>query len=183
MKRQGLSGNNSRRQEPSQTIWARTLWWMRWALSSHLPPEPLVSNPLTSVCSLPFHLSPLHNAGLRVSRSFLLQQPSSKPNKPTRTNDQSHHSQIPPSTLCEDGRCTRVSEIISRPNSESPSWDKRDCGFESIGTGPWPLPPADPWGGLLHHNEGQDRACLWMIRPTLLSSDLEAEDTPCNNQG
>lgn len=151
MERQGLSGNNSHQQKPSQTIWARTLWWMRWALRFHLPQVPLVSNP-QPLCRpvSPFTSIPLTMLDW-VSQSTLLRQPLSKPNRPTKTdNGQSHHSQI----LNEERQCTRVSEIISHFNSQSPWGDKRDHGFESIGTGSWPSPLADPWGGLLRHNGG-----------------------------
>lgn len=79
MKRQGLSGNNSSQQQPSQAIWARTLWWMRWALSSQLPPRaPSVHPPNHCVgrrAASPFHLNPQHHAVGRVSGSFFPNNP------------------------------------------------------------------------------------------------------------
>lgn len=74
MKRQGLSGDNKRQQEPSQTIWARTHWWMRWALGSHLAPVRLVSNPLTSVWDGEQPVSPFISIPFTMLESFTLLQ-------------------------------------------------------------------------------------------------------------
>lgn len=87
----------------------------------------------------------------RVSQSTRPQQPSAKPNRhPKPNNGQSPHSQ----TLNDERRETRVSTIISQPNSQSPRGDGRDHDIELIETGSWPSPVVDPWGGLLPHNEG-----------------------------
>lgn len=63
MKRPGLSGDNGHQQRPSQTIRARTLWWMRRVLNSLLVLVALVSAhpPPPNLCrpaSFPFHLNP-----------------------------------------------------------------------------------------------------------------------------
>lgn len=57
--------------------------------------------------------------------------------------------------------------------------DKRDHDFESTGTGWWPSPLVDPWGGVLHHNEGLARACPRLITHTHTPHywALEAEET------
>lgn len=150
MKRQGLSGNNGHQREPSQTISARTLWWMRCALSSHLPPAPLASNPPSTDREqrLPTFVN------IFTLTSFLQMK-------------QTHKAWQWPTDQYSPIKCTIVSKIIPHPNSQSPSGNKRDHDFGSLETGSRPLPLADPWGRLLHHNEGLTRACLWVITQTL----------------
>lgn len=175
MERQGLSGNNSHQQKPSQTIWARTLWWMRWALRFHLPQVPLLC-PTPNLCVGQYPLSPQSRWPCWTEFHNQLCSDNPRPNQTdqprlTMANHITHKSSMRRNSVQEWVKSYHISTVKAHEAiREIMALNRLEQDHDLH---PWQI-----------HGEDccvimgvRDRACLWMITQILFCPALEAGET------